>query len=194
MRKAVYVVGFVVLLFVLGFIVITRPVSSDPGISIPKIEVSPEKVPLDGTVTFTVYGQLIDRDTGDPSILDPYLIFVRLEGIYVVDSDGITYTLKSAYMPVDIPKGGSWSITFGTNAPDKDKWDPASSTSASGSYLADFSGHFYTSEGGGLPTPWGIQFYFDVWETFEVPELTIAVAVAAAAPLLLGLKRRTTKK
>jgi len=197
MGKSTYVGA---LLLALGFIVAAAlPVSADPGNAIPKIEVAPITLPVDGTVTFTIYGQLIDDGTGNPHILDLYLTKIRIEYINVYDANRpnpTIYSLGPSYRPVEVQKGSSWSITFGTNAPDKNKWEPESSTSAQSppSYVVDFNGYFYTSEGEGRVTPWGFEFWFDVPEYFGVPELSIIVAVVAAVPLLFGLKRFMTKK
>lgn len=197
MGKSAYV-GF--FLLILGLMIVAAfPASADSGIAIPKIDVAPKSLPVDGTVTFTIYGQLVDEITGNPHILDPYLTKVRVEYINVYDAnrpDPVIYSLGSLYRPVEIPKGSSWSITFGTNAPDKSKWEPESSTSSQSppSYVVDFNGYFYTSEGGGRATPWGYEFWFDIPEHFGIPELSIIIAVVDAAPLLFGLKRLMTKK
>jgi len=180
----------------------------------PKIEVTPYKIPVDGTVTITIYGILMDY-TVDPPVVDsedPLLVSVTLTNMYVNTPGPFPdewFDLRQNYhvppgpLPVTIPKGGSWSIKFGTNAPDPDNhwWDnraavAGSKTSWKGAYMITNDGTYCVQYQDPQGVPYNICRWFDIEVFFVTPEFMLATPVISLLGfgLYLALKRKLLRK
>jgi len=133
-----------------------------------KIEVIPSSVLQGETVTFRIHADLVGFDD---SILD----YVSIQGYTAPDTAGIfvwisgtaySWHYRNELCPIIIDNGvpseasDYVDVTFGTNAPDKDDWEPPSTTDVAGLYVVDFSGYLYMTDGS--------KHWFNIYREFTV--------------------------
>lgn len=152
-------------LALLAFIVVLLGTSSAFAITA-YLDVSPDRIPPDGTVTIYIE----NRFETDPITVD----YIEVEH---ADS-GATYT-KS--LGVVLNPGDSITEYFGTGI---GGWTPAADTSQEGKYVVTVHG------------PFKVGAYFDVSDMFSVPELSLpaTLVMAIGFALLLGIGSKMSKK
>lgn len=151
----------------------------------PLVEVTPS-VPVDGTVTMKLKGQLdcslsnrfILGDAGTQANClsdDANLVKIIYGGIIVIDPLGVKHIWNGG--DIEVLKGAETSITYGTFAADAALWS-SSTTGISGRYEVDFTATRVFGEG---------KFFtdnrvsgFDVPQFFEVPEFALPAALSTA--------------
>jgi len=124
-----------------------------------KIEFIPPIVEQGGTVTIRIHADILGYD--DYATPNGALVSVSIRGwtapntagIFVFYPGGGFTNYRNDLSPIIIQNGvpsedlDYVDVTFGTNAPGKNNWSPASMTDLIGSYLVDFQGFVYMSDG-----------------------------------------------